>query len=100
MRLVLGRDMASPKLPAILNLPFAVPTDICAGIKAQRHRLSCCESINVGGLRISREQAREIILNCDDEELIELRACVANSPVPTAASVAQIEQVFRDAVYE
>ena len=89
------RTASNGTVSGTLNLPFTAPRDICAGLKAQRHRLSCCESIDVGGISISREQAREIILNCDDTEIEDGRYCIHDYPVPVGPSADDVEQAIR-----
>jgi hypothetical protein len=48
-----------------LNLPFSLPSSVCDDLDNIRHQIACYESVSVGGTRVSTEQARQIVLNCE-----------------------------------
>lgn len=47
-----------------LNLPFSLPSSVCDDLDNIRHQIACYESVSVGGTTVSKEQARQIVLNC------------------------------------
>ena len=51
-----------------LELAFDVPADICDNLERVKHQTKLYELVNVGGTRISEEQERSVVLNCEDRE--------------------------------
>ena len=49
-----------------LNIPFSLQQQICSDLDNINHQITCYESVSVGGTRVSREQARQMVLSCGD----------------------------------
>ena len=47
-----------------LNLPFSLPDSVCDNLDDIQHQITCYESVSVGGVSVSLEQARQIVLDC------------------------------------
>ena len=47
-----------------LNLPFSLSASACNNLDDIKHQIRCYESVSVGGKRVSREQARQLVLSC------------------------------------
>ncbi len=51
-----------------LELHFEVPADICDNLERVKHQTKLYELVNVAGTRISEEQERSVVLDCEDLE--------------------------------
>ena len=71
-----------------LNLPFSLPASACDNLAAVKHQIECYESVSVGGVSVSLEQARQLVLDCTVQEL---QACLANRPQPSASTFRDCE---------
>ena len=47
-----------------LDLPFSLPASVCDDLGDIQHQIACYESVSVGGVSVSLEQARQIVLDC------------------------------------
>ena len=66
-----------------LNIPFSLSQQVCSSLDDINHQITCYESVNVGGTRVSREQARQMVLACQgggDDTPGEGSFCAYNYP--------------------
>ena len=50
-----------------LNIPFSLSQSICDNLADVQHQIRCYESVSVNGVRVSQEQARQMVLNCGSD---------------------------------
>ena len=51
-----------------LDLPFSLPASVCDDLGDIQHQIACYESVSVGGVNVSLEQARQIVLDCGRQQ--------------------------------
>ena len=79
----LMRASAVGSTSGTLNLPFSLPDSACDNLGDIQHAITCYESVSVGGVSVSLEQARQLVLDCTVQQLQE---CSENRPQPTAST--------------
>lgn len=82
-----------------VSLPFTIPDNVCDALSAQRQRIACCESISVGGVQVSVEQARELVLNCEQDSKIFYGYCLYNfatRPDTISEAIALVQSYLDD----
>ena len=71
-----------------VDLPFSLPEAVCENLEDVKHQIMCYESVSIGGVRVSAEQARQLVLDCGPPEEPTGSGFV---PVPAAPQCLQIE---------
>lgn len=60
----IGTAMTGGSTSGTLNLPFSLPDSVCDNLADVQHQIACYESVSVGGVSVSLEQARMLVLDC------------------------------------
>ena len=96
----LARSVDNTTGTATVRLPFSLPDSTCDNVDAVVQQIQCYESVNVGGVRISDEQARALVLNCTGQDLVgDALICKRASEMLATRNLRELFNYFR-AQYE
>ena len=75
-----------------LELPYEIPADICDNLERVKHKTKLYELVNVAGTRISEEQERSVVLNCEDHEPHGVIRLLIGREVADSDAVGELEK--------
>lgn len=64
IRIPISQTVTGGSSSGNLSIPFNLGANICSNVANIQHQISCYESVNVGGVFLSKEQARTMLLSC------------------------------------